>query len=275
MKKEWTLEELLQDFGSSELIIDEFFSEFYTMLSSKVFYTSSASMMKIFHDKCYENIVNQIIISNGWKDICQYLKDESLFFSIQSIEFEEKIRQEIGVSPYFSIKVFDEEIIVRELTFFGQSLEMFPKRNYREILMLAPSDYYYLYFRIYYLKQLKKLLFESKSSQTEKMNFAGLFFNPASALRLKQTLKLKGFTNEKNLWIGRSGSPTELLALYCALLEHEKIRNVGATPGGRIFYEEFGKEVGKDIDERSLRNPPNKKDSEEFDRFVIELYGLD
>jgi len=116
-----------------------------------------------------------------------------LIFSIQSIEFEEKIRQEIGVSPYFTIKTPGEDIIVRDLIFLNQSLEKFPKKNYREVLMLAPSDYYYLYFRIYYLKQLKNLLFESKSNQTEKMNFVGLFFNPVSALKLKQTLKLKGY----------------------------------------------------------------------------------
>ena len=117
-------------------------------------------------------------------------------------------------------------------------------------------------------------------NSSQKTSFIDLFYNPIHASKLKERLRKDIYTNDENKWIGSSGSNTELFALYCALQEHEIIKKVKNITGAQVFYEEFGLEVGvvkkgAYINSRSFNNPPNKKDSLDFDRFVINLFQLE
>lgn len=103
-----------------------------------------------------------------------------------------------------------------------------------------------------------------------KSNFRKLFRDPCNADKFVQRLKVNGFIDEKEEWIGLSGNLTELLAAYHVILESQmKILKTGQKlTQKKVFYTRFGLPYGKNqyISEVAMRIRPSQEDIDEFKR---------
>lgn len=129
---------------------------------------------------------------------------------------------------------------------------------------------------IFYVKLLAEIETRistiSKPPPKEKLSYAKLFRNPDHADEIKEILKIRGYLDSKNEWIGLTdGNASDIVVVYRVLIPllnpNIKIKH---TTLAKIFYKEFGKKVGteKDPDKyisvRSLTHEPTNHKLKEF-----------
>jgi len=108
-----------------------------------------------------------------------------------------------------------------------------------------------------------------------KSKFRNLFRDPCNADKFVKRLKVNGFIDEKEEWIGLSGNLTELLAAYTVIHDFPlAILKPGKTlTQVKTFYDRFGLTYGKDqyISVGSLRINPVPEDIQEFKRILSDF----
>jgi len=92
--------------------------------------------------------------------------------------------------------------------------------------------------------------------------FESLFRDPGTAAEVKTIFETHGYTVNA-VWHGISGKKKELLAAYYVL--KPILKGTKDTPQARIFYKEFGKNVGEYISARALTKEPFNDDRENFE----------
>lgn len=108
-----------------------------------------------------------------------------------------------------------------------------------------------------------------------KSKFRNLFRDPCNADKFVNRLKVNGFIDQKEVWIGLSGNLTELLAAYHTILESPMIilKTGPKLTQKKTFYTRFGLPYGENqyISEVAMRIRPSQEDIDEFKRVLSDF----
>ena len=110
----------------------------------------------------------------------------------------------------------------------------------------------------------------TNSNKKEPLTYIGLFNNAEHADKVKQIFASNGFTS-KNKWVGESFNKSELLAAFHVLKRKNIFKNHKITAAVKIFYSEFGVQVGTYISDRATRNEPSPKDIMTLERLFSDI----